>query len=145
MFIFSRGGAKMSVPRFWRRLKNLYNLIGTHCEKCGDYYYPPRTLCPKCRRSSRIVPFKFKGEGEVQTYTIVHSSTKDFEKHTPYILAIIKLNEGPHLTSQVICSPEEIHIGLKVKPVFRKLGEESEKGMIYYGTKFIPLVCPSKN
>ncbi|MCZ7397284.1 MAG: Zn-ribbon domain-containing OB-fold protein [Candidatus Methanoperedens sp.] len=134
----------MSVPRFWRRLKNLYNLIGTHCEKCGDYYYPPRTLCPKCRRSSRIVPFKFKGEGEVQTYTIVHSSTKDFEKHTPYILAIIKLNEGPHLTSQVICSPEEIHIGLKVKPVFRKLGEESEKGMIYYGTKFIPLVSLSK-
>ena len=136
----------MSVPRFWRRLKNLYNLIGTRCEKCGEYYYPPRNMCPKCRRNGIIVPFKFKGEGEVLTYTIIHSSTKDYAKHTPYILAIIKLNEGPNLTSQVICDPKEIHIGLRVKSAFRKLGEESEKGMIYYGTKFIPLVnSPEKD
>lgn len=128
----------MSVPRFWRRLKNLYNLIGTKCEKCGEYYYPPRNMCPRCRRNGRIVPFKFKGNGEVLTYTIVHSAAKDFAMHTPYILAIIKLDEGPRLTSQVICSPEEIHIGMKVKSAFRRLGEESEKGMIYYGTKFIP-------
>ncbi len=129
----------MTVARFWRRLKNLYNLIGTHCEKCGEYYYPPRNLCPKCRRSSRTVPFKFKGLGEVVTYTIIHSSTKDFEKQTPYILAIIKLVEGPRLTSQVICDHNDIHIGMKVKSAFRKLGEESEKGMLYYGTKFVPL------
>jgi len=85
------------------------------------------------------VPFKFKGLGEVVTYTIVHSSTKDFEKQTPYILAIIKLDEGPRLTSQVICDHKGIHIGMKVKSAFRKLGEESDKGMLYYGTKFVPL------
>ena len=129
----------MTVARFWRRLKNLYNLIGTHCDKCGEYYYPPRNLCPKCRRSSRSVPFKFKGLGEVVTYTIIHSSTKNFEKQTPYILAIIKLDEGPRLTSQVICDHNDIHIGMKVKSAFRKLGEENEKGMLYYGTKFVPL------
>ena len=129
----------MTVARFWRRLKNLYNLIGTYCEKCGEYHYPPRNLCPKCRRSSRTVPFKFKGTGEVVTYTIVHNSTKDFEKQTPYILAIIKLDEGPRLTSQVICDHKDIHIGMKVKSAFRKLGEESEKGMLYYGTKFVPM------
>ncbi|SNQ60782.1 Zn-ribbon domain-containing OB-fold protein [Candidatus Methanoperedens nitratireducens] len=132
----------MSVPRFWRRLKNLYNLIGTQCKKCGEYHYPPRTICPKCRRSSLIVPYKFKGLGEVLTYTIVHSATKDYAKHTPYILAIIRLEEGPSLTSQVICDHADIHIGMKVKSVFRKLGEESEKGMIYYGTKFVPLATP---
>lgn len=130
----------MSVPRFWRRLKNLYNLIGTRCEKCGEFYYPPRNMCPKCRRNSITVPFKFKGLGNVLTYTIVHSSTKNNAKHTPYILAIIKLDEGPSLTSQVICDPDEVHIGMRVKSVFRKLGEESEKGMIYYGTKFVPLM-----
>ncbi|MDD5472837.1 MAG: Zn-ribbon domain-containing OB-fold protein [Candidatus Methanoperedens sp.] len=129
----------MSVPRFWRRLKNLYNLIGTRCEKCGENYYPPRNMCTRCRRNGKIVPFKFKGKGEVLTYTIVHSAAKDYAKHTPYILAIIKLDEGPRLTSQVICAHEDIHIGMKVKSAFRRLGEESEKGMIYYGTKFIPL------
>lgn len=129
----------MSVPRFWRRVKNLYNLIGTRCEKCGEFHYPPRNMCPNCRRNGLTVPFKFKGTGEVLTYTIVHSAGKDYAKHTPYILAIIKLDEGPTLTSQVICDHGDIHIGMKVKSAFRKLGEESEKGMIYYGTKFVPL------
>ena len=128
----------MSVPRFWRRLKNLYNLIGTRCEKCGGFYYPPRNMCPKCRRNGVIVPFKYKGTGEVVTFTIVHSAAKDYAMLTPYILAIIKLDEGPRLTSQVICDSSEVHIGMKVKSAFRKLGEESDRGMIYYGTKFIP-------
>ncbi len=129
----------MTVPRFWRRLKNLYNLIGTHCEKCDEYYYPPRNMCPRCRRNGVIVPFKYKGTGEVVTFTIVHSAAKDYAMLTPYILAIIKLDEGPRLTSQVICDPSEVHIGMKVKSAFRKLGEESDRGMIYYGTKFIPV------
>lgn len=128
----------MSVPRFWRRLKNIYSLIGTQCTKCGNYFYPPRNLCPKCRRSSVIVPFGFSGGGEVFSFTVVYSSAKDFEKLTPYVLAIIKLDEGPMLTSQVICPSKDVFIGMKVKTVFRKLGEESEKGMIYYGTKFVP-------
>lgn len=128
----------MSVPRFWRRLANIYNLLGTLCERCGGYYYPPRSLCPNCRRESRIVPFKFSGHGEVFSFAIMRSSSKDFDKLTPYILAIIKLDEGPMMTSQVICPIEEIRIGMKVRTVFRKLGEESEKGMIYYGTKFVP-------
>ncbi len=134
----------MSVPRFWRRLKNLYNLIGTRCEKCNEYYYPPRNMCPICRRSGLMVPFKFKGFGEVLTYTVMHSSTKDYAKQTPYILAIIKLDEGPNLTSQVICGHKDIHIGMRVKSTFRRLGEESERGMIYYGTKFVPLINPPK-
>ena len=96
-------------------------------------------MCPRCRRTGKIVPFKFKGLGEVLTYTIIHSAAKDYEMQTPYILAIIKLDEGPRLTSQVICDHSDIHIGMKVKSAFRRLGEESEKGMIYYGTKFIPL------
>lgn len=99
-------------------------------------------MCPKCRRNGIIVPFKFKGTGEVLTYTIVHTAAKDFAKNTPYILAIIKLDEGPQLTSQVICNHNDIHIGMKVKSAFRRLGEESDKGMIYYGTKFVPVMNP---
>jgi len=128
----------MSVPRFWRRLKNIYNLIGTQCTRCKSFYYPPRSLCPECRRESKIVPFRFSGSGEVFSYTIVHTGARDFEKLTPYVLALIRLDEGPMMTSQVICPPEKVHIGMKVRMVFRKLGEESEKGMIYYGTKFVP-------
>lgn len=131
----------MAVPRLWRKLKNLYNLIGTRCEKCGRDYYPPRNMCPTCKTSGKIVPFKFKGTGEVVTYTVVHSAAKGFEKQVPYVLAIVGLDEGPKLTAQIVCDPSEmnkIFIGMKVKSVFRKLGEESGSGMIYYGAKFAP-------
>ncbi|MDD1653885.1 MAG: zinc ribbon domain-containing protein, partial [Methanomicrobiales archaeon] len=33
----------MSVARFWRKIPQRYNLIGTRCETCGTYFFPPRT------------------------------------------------------------------------------------------------------
>ncbi|MHC1635153.1 MAG: Zn-ribbon domain-containing OB-fold protein [Candidatus Methanospirareceae archaeon] len=128
-----------STARFWRNLSQRYNLEGTHCKNCNSFFFPPRPLCPKCRRKGTIESYKFKGTGEVVTYTIVHQSPLNFNRQTPYVLAIIKLEEGPLLLSEVICEPHEIKIGMKVRAVFRKIGEEGEKGIIYYGTKFVPL------
>jgi uncharacterized OB-fold protein len=42
------------------------------------------------------------------------------------------------LTAQIVCDPPEVKIGMRVKSVFRKLGEDGPDGVIYYGTKFIP-------
>nr|WP_321497056.1 Zn-ribbon domain-containing OB-fold protein [uncultured Methanolobus sp.] len=128
----------MSVPRFWRKQIARYNLVGTHCKKCDEYFYPPRNMCPACRREGEIEDYKFSGKGEVVTFTVIHTAAEGFENQTPYVLAIIKLDEGPSLTSQIICDPKAVKIGMKVKPVFRKLGQAGERGMIYYGTKFVP-------
>ena len=63
-----------------------------------------------------------------------------YEMFGPYSMAIIKLDEGPHITSQIVdCDPEIIKPGMKVKSVFRKLGEDSESGILHYGTKFVLL------
>jgi len=128
----------MSVARFWRKQIHRYNLVGTHCKKCGEYFYPPRNMCPTCRRDGEIEPHKFNGTGKIVTYTVIRTAAEGFEHQTPYALAIIKLDEGPRLTSQVVGEPEEMYIGLRVRPVFRKLGESGDRGMIYYGTKFVP-------
>src|SRR5674476_1487579 len=100
-----------SVPRFWRNLGSRYNLEGTRCKECGEYFYPPRNVCVNCRRSGQIEPFKFKGTGEIVTYTLIHTAAEGFESQAPYTLAIIKLDEGPSLTSQVVGDPEKMHIG----------------------------------
>ena len=57
---------------------------------------------------------------------------------TPYVLAIVKLDEGPQITTQVVCSPEKAKIGMKVKSVFRRIVTDGESGIIHYGTKFVP-------
>jgi uncharacterized OB-fold protein len=128
----------MSVARFWRKIPQRYNLVGTQCTTCGSYFFPPRTFCPECRRSGVIVEHRFKGTGEVITHTVVRSASEQFEQMTPYVLAIVQLDEGPRVTGQVVCAPEEVKIGMKVKPVFRRISADGESGVIYYGTKYIP-------
>lgn len=126
------------APRFWRCIPQRYNLEGTHCTSCGEYYFPPRTLCPNCRRGTQMEEHKFRGNGTIVTYTTIYSATEDFDRQTPYNLAIIQLDEGPKLTGQVVAPPAEIRVGMRVRPVFRILGKEGESGIIYYGTKFVP-------
>jgi len=42
------------------------------------------------------------------------------------------------MTAQIVGDPKKMYIGMRVRSVFRKLGEGGERGMIYYGTKFVP-------
>lgn len=128
----------MSVPRFWREIPARYNLMGTKCETCGTHYYPPRAWCPSCRRQGKMVEVQYKGTGEVVTYSTIYAPGESWIGGKPYVLAIVKLDEGPFVTTQVICAPEEAKIGMRVKKVFRRIGEDGDKGMIHYGTKFVP-------
>lgn len=127
-----------SVARFWRKIPQRYNLIGSRCANCGRYFFPPRSLCPDCRRAGKIEEHKFQGTGEVVTFTVVRSASEQFEQMTPYVLAIVKLDEGPRLTAQVVCNPDEARIGMKVRPVFRRISADGESGVIHYGTKYVP-------
>ncbi|MFQ5974774.1 MAG: Zn-ribbon domain-containing OB-fold protein [Candidatus Hydrothermarchaeales archaeon] len=131
----------MSIPRFWRNTKSRYNLIGTKCTNCQEIYFPPKRICPKCRRQSQLKKTKFAGTGEVLTYTVIHVAPEGFERETPYVMAIVKLDEGPMVTTQMVdCDGDSIKIGMRVKSVFRKIREGGEAGPIYYGYKFKPVL-----
>ncbi len=124
----------------WRRIPQLYRLEGVYCETCEDFYFPSRSICPECRREGKITPAKLKGIGTVYSYTVVHAPPQGFELHRPYIMAIIKLDEGPLLTAQIVdCKKEDVKIGTKVEMTFRKIAENGEDGIIQYGYKFKPV------
>jgi len=132
----------MSVPRFWRELDARYNLLGSHCKITDTYHYPRRTFNPKAGRESigNMEDYQFKGTGEVVSSTVVHQAQTGYEMFGPYCMAIIELDEGPKITSQIVdCEPNNVKSGMKVKSVFRKLGEDSESGILHYGTKFVLL------
>ncbi|MFQ6137067.1 MAG: Zn-ribbon domain-containing OB-fold protein [Candidatus Hydrothermarchaeales archaeon] len=131
----------MSVPRFWRSTTSRYNLIGTSCHNCGGVYFPPKRICPKCRRLGKLGKKKLSGVGEVLTYTVIHAAPEGFDKQVPYVMAIVKLDEGPMLTTQIVdCDVDEVEIGMRVESAFRKIGEGGEDGLIYYGYKFKPIL-----
>jgi uncharacterized OB-fold protein len=134
----------MSIARFWRETPRRYNLAGSRCTICNTVYFPPRPVCPSCpqhRQSiEKMVPFQLAGSGEVVTFTIVHEPAEGFEMQVPYVLALVKTDEGPVLTGQIVnVAPEEVQIGLKVRATFRKLREEGRAGVIHYGYKFAPV------
>lgn len=126
----------MGVPRFWREIPNRYNLIGTKCKNCNKVFFPPRYICPNCRRVGKLEPYKLKGRGKIYSYAITYVPSNGFEDQVPYVLAIVELEEGPKITTQVTdCDPNDIKIGDEVEIVFRRMGEEGEEGVIYYGYK----------
>jgi uncharacterized OB-fold protein len=134
----------MTVPLVWRRIPQYYNLIGKKCKDCGTLFFPPREVCIKCG-SMALEHYKFDGNGEIVTYTIIRTPMPDPEEEltdvdtrdVPYALAIIKLAEGPKLTAEIVdCEPGEVSIGQKVILMFRKLIEKGDAGVIQYGYKF---------
>jgi len=125
------------IATHWRLIPQRYNLVGTKCNTCGEKFFPPRYVCPKCRRAGNIEEFQFSGEGEIYSYTMIHTAPEGFDFQKPYILAIIKLKEGPLLLSQIVdCKPEDVEIGKKVEKVFRKVIADGDSGIIRYGYKF---------
>ncbi len=129
---------KLSVPGSWRKIPYRYRLEGTKCETCGTIYFPPRVICPKCRRKGKIVPFKnFSGKGKIVSWSVVYTPPAGFEELAPYILAIIELEEGPRVLAQVVDAKEEdMAPGKEVELVTRRMQEDNPRGLILYGYKF---------
>jgi uncharacterized OB-fold protein len=121
----------------WRRIPERYNLIGSRCDNCGEAFFPPRNICPTCRRRGRVRKQKFSGKGTVYSYTLVTSPPTGFELEAPYPMAIIQLEEGARVLGQLVDTAyEKVKIGAPVEVVFRKIQEEGEEGLIHYGFKF---------
>ncbi len=125
----------------WRRIRERYGLIGSKCETCETYYFPTRHFCKKCRRKGKIVAHSFKGTGRIFTFSVVTSPPSGFKLESPYMMAIIELDEGAKLTAQVVDwqGNREPKIGDRVEVVFRKIQESSPEGIIHYGFKFKPV------
>lgn len=82
--------------------------------------------------------FTFAGTGEVYSYTTVQDVPEGFEGSAPYVLALVKLDEGPLITAQLTDLDALPAIGDRVEMVTRKLTTEGARGMIVYGYKFRP-------
>ncbi len=131
-----------TAPRFWRENPSRYNLVGFKCNNCGKTYFPPRAICPVCHRKSvgKIEPVKLKGTGKIYSMTEVHEGLEELVPQKPYVLAMIEMDEGPKVTSQIIdCEACDLKIGTPVRVTMRKLSEEGSSGVIHYGYKFVPV------
>lgn len=86
-----------------------------YCTECGRPHYFPRVYCPFCWGDTewRVA----SGRGEVFATTVVRQmGFPPFRDRVPYNLAIVELEEGPHLLTHVVgVEPEAVRIGMPVR------------------------------
>ncbi len=131
----------MEVSQHWRLSSQRYRLTGEQCAHCGVAIFPPRDVCPNCAQPAQDT-FTFAGLGTVHSYTVVLNAPEGFDEQAPYVIAWVRLDEGPLLTAQLTDLEGEPEIGMRVEMVTRKLRTDGEAGMIVYGYKFRPLLNP---
>ncbi len=88
------------------------------CGHCGGFRGPSRMVCA-CGQSAHDWT-DASGRGEVFSYTVVHRAPDPaFRGDLPYVVAVVALEEGPHLLANVIdCAPERVSVGMCVQAVF---------------------------
>lgn len=96
-------------------------LVLQRCGTCGAWISYPRVVCPACGAADRLEWHEVSGRGAVYTFTIVHrAGHAAFAKDVPYVVAMVELDEGVRLLSNVVdCPPEQVRIGLPVRVAFR--------------------------
>ncbi len=106
-----------SLP-FWAAAKR-HELQIQRCGSCGAHIFYPREVCPECL-SSDLQWIKVSGKGTVYSYTIARAPTHPaFAEEVPYVIAIVELAEGPHLTTNITgCKPDEVRVGMPVVATF---------------------------
>ena len=129
----------MDIPRHWRLKKQRYALVGEVCDHCDAKLFPPRDICTDCGEEAKTL-YTFSGKGEVYSHTTVFDAPAGFEESTPYTVAVVKLEEGPLITTQLTdLQDKQVEIGMQVEMVTRRLRSASdERGMLIYGYKFRP-------
>jgi uncharacterized OB-fold protein len=133
----------MDLARNWRLKDQRYRLEGTVCANCGAKFFPPRQVCPECH-STELTPHEFDGHGEIYSFSTVRQAPMGHEAAVPYIVGIIKLDEGPMVEAQITdINSDDVKIGQRVEMVIRKLREYGEDGAIAYGYKFRPMANAS--
>jgi uncharacterized OB-fold protein len=111
---------------YWDGLKE-GKLMLPRCAACGHAFFYPRVVCPECQ-SRNITWIQATGKGRLHSFGIAHQSfNKAYKVAPPYVLAMVELEEGPRLLSNLIdvkADPAVVKCDMAVEVVFHKLSDD---------------------
>ena len=93
------------------------------CTHCDTFFFPPRPFCPDCL-SGDVVWEPLSGRGTLHTYVINHRAAPGFE--APYAIAVVQLEEGPRLMSNIVDvpqTPEALQLDMALEVDFEQRGD----------------------
>ncbi|MGI8549900.1 MAG: Zn-ribbon domain-containing OB-fold protein [Dehalococcoidia bacterium] len=110
---------------FWDGLKQ-HELRLQRCPACGNKaYFYPRPFCPTCF-SWDVEWFTATGKAKLHTYEIVHRAPAAFRDMAPYVLAVVELEEGPRMMTNLVDiepDPSQLPIDMPLEIVYDDVSE----------------------
>jgi uncharacterized OB-fold protein len=108
---------------FWESCRR-GDLVIQKCDSCNQYQFYPRGICANCW-SNNFKWVKASGRGSVWSFTVTYQNrTPGFAEDVPYVLALVELEEGVKMFSNVIeCDPRDVKIGMAVEVTFVRANE----------------------
>jgi uncharacterized OB-fold protein len=115
-----------SAP-YWQGARD-NKLLLQRCSDCGTLRFFPRYLCTECG-SDDTGWVEATGRGTVHSFTVVHRAAfPEFQERTPYVVALIDLEEGPRMMSNIVGADSlEVEIGDAVTVEFEDRGDDGAK------------------
>ncbi len=101
-------------------------LLVQECSVCGQRQLYGRSLCTNCHAAA-LTWVPTNGMGTIYSRTIIRQNpSRSFRPMIPFVVALIDLDDGPRLMSNVIGTPaEDVHIGDRVRVLFEKVSDEA--------------------
>lgn len=94
-------------------------LMVNACRSCGQSSLYARPFCPHCWcEEVELAPAS--GRARLYTWSVIHQNAGPFESRTPYVLAMVDLEEGPRLMTVVEnCRIEDLCADMELVIAFR--------------------------
>ena len=101
-----------------------HKLVVQQCNSCSHRLFPPGANCPKCG-SADLAWTEMSGKGSIYTFTIAHRPPHPvLAAQCPLAIAVIELDEGPRLMSNVVgCDPADLRVDLPVRVAFEPIDD----------------------
>jgi uncharacterized OB-fold protein len=109
---------------FWQAAKE-HRLLVKRCAACGQCHFYPRDFCPHCH-SDAVDWHEAKGTGVIYSFTVARRPAGPaFKADAPYVVAIVQLDEGPRMMTNITgCVPEDVRIGRRVAVAYDDVTDE---------------------
>ncbi len=107
---------------FWKATR-AGRLIYQVCQRCGRLVFHPRLHCPYCG-GLELETKESAGAGTVYSYTVIRQHGHPFfGARLPYVVALIDVDEGFRMLSEVVAPPEAVRVGQRVRLDWEDLGQ----------------------
>lgn len=109
-----------SAP-FWEATREK-RLVIQYDRVADKYQFYPRPTSIFTGRRGTLEWREVSGRGALFSYTIVRRARPPFRDREPYVVAMVTLDEGVNVMSNIIgCVEEDLAAGLRVKPYWHPL------------------------